>query len=404
MHTLETLHALEIGGRTGRSLRAAQRPRQIRLTQLDGELPNLALMKLAAWHREHGDAIHFTRNPQRGLFEPDYDIVYGSAIFTFSRPQVERLRREFPNAIVGGTGAEDWRAGSYPTVEQHLGVASYEHYDYSLYPNFTASIGFASRGCRLRCGFCVVPLKEGKPKSTNTIADIWRGDPYPKHLHLLDNDFFGNIIAPEMMAELEQSSSTLEELSRKMRALEKQLIAAGEAEWQKRLEEIRVGRFRTCFNQGINVRMIDAEIAKALASVKYYDKAFKKRRLYTAWDNLRDESIFMRGVNHLFDAGIKAHHLMVYMLVGYDAEETWERLFYRFDRMVKLGMKPYPMVYEKAPRHSGNAMAWKDLKAFQRWVNGGYYRFIPWSQYHVSNRDRLADHRRAIELGFSPAA
>jgi hypothetical protein len=37
----------------------------------------------------------------------------------------------------------------------------------------------------------VVPRKEGKPRSVNTIADIWRGKPWPKHLHLLDNDFFG---------------------------------------------------------------------------------------------------------------------------------------------------------------------------------------------------------------------
>jgi hypothetical protein len=40
----------------------------IRLTQLDGKLPNLALMKLAAYHRDRGDEIVFTRSPYRDPF------------------------------------------------------------------------------------------------------------------------------------------------------------------------------------------------------------------------------------------------------------------------------------------------------------------------------------------------
>jgi hypothetical protein len=62
--------------------------------------------------------------------------------------------------------------------------------DFSIYPNFAASIGFTQRGCRFRCGFCVVPKKEVRPRPVNTIASIWHGTPWPKHLHLLDNDFF----------------------------------------------------------------------------------------------------------------------------------------------------------------------------------------------------------------------
>ena len=62
-------------------------------------------------------------------------------------------------------------------MEQLLGVEEYEHYDYSIYgASFAASIGFTQRGCRLKCPFCVVPRKEG---------GIWRGEPYPRHLHLL---------------------------------------------------------------------------------------------------------------------------------------------------------------------------------------------------------------------------
>ena len=67
---------------------------RVRLTQLDGKLPNLALMKLAHWHREQGDELIFTRNARRGLFDDVYDRVYGSAIFTFSLPTVAAFKRD----------------------------------------------------------------------------------------------------------------------------------------------------------------------------------------------------------------------------------------------------------------------------------------------------------------------
>lgn len=40
----------------------------VRLTQIDGALPNLALMKLAHWHRARGDTVTLTRDIERDLF------------------------------------------------------------------------------------------------------------------------------------------------------------------------------------------------------------------------------------------------------------------------------------------------------------------------------------------------
>ena len=55
------------------------------------------------------------------------------------------------------------------------------------------------------------------------------------------------------------------------------------------MEELREGRFKVNFNQGINIRLITPEAAQALAQVRYYDAKFVNRRLYTAWDNLGQE-------------------------------------------------------------------------------------------------------------------
>jgi hypothetical protein len=152
---------------------------KIRLIQVDGKLPNLALMKLAHWHKAQGDEVFFSRSLEPDLFCQAPDRVYGSAIFSYSAERVAHLKANFPETIVGGT----YNLLENRTVEQLLGLEEYEHYDYSILPPnkegkvFEGSIGFTARGCRLKCGFCVVPKKEGRPRSVNTIYDIWRGEP-----------------------------------------------------------------------------------------------------------------------------------------------------------------------------------------------------------------------------------
>ena len=319
---------------------------EIRLTQLDGKLPNLALMNLAGWHKARGDGVHFyrgSRGAERHLDEPDYSRIYASAIFKFSAPLIAKFMQQFPEAIIGGTGTT-----SRLTVEQLLG-GDVSYPDYSVAPaGFTASLGFTQRGCRLKCKFCVVPEKEGKPAIANTIAGIWRGAPWPKHIHLLDNDFFGQ---------------------------------PREA-WETRIAEIRDGDFKVCFNQGLNVRLIDQAAAEALASIEYRDDGFTRRRLYTAWDNLKDEKIFFRGVDTLQAAGIPASHLMTYMLIGFDPSETWERIFHRFNLMVDRGIRPYPMVFD--PKRL-------DLKRFQRWVVTGLYRAVSFRDYDANRKAYVRD-------------
>ena len=42
----------------------------VRLTQIDGKLPNLALMKLARHYRDRGHELHFTKHVERDMLEP----------------------------------------------------------------------------------------------------------------------------------------------------------------------------------------------------------------------------------------------------------------------------------------------------------------------------------------------
>lgn len=314
----------------------------VRVTQLDGKLPNLALMKLSAWHRSEGDDVRWERGIARQLDEPDYDVVYGSAIFSTSAKAAALFRQQWPQAIVGGSG------GDTALRVEDIVPSQFTELDYSGYPDFDASIGYAMRGCRFKCGFCVVPKQEGKARFNQTIGQIWRGPGFPKHLHLLDNDFFGN------------------------------------PQWRATVEAINEGGFKVCINQGINVRLLDAEAAKAMASMRVMDDQFKTRRIYTAWDNIGDEAVFFRGVDLLEAEGVNPDNLMVYMLVGYDPRETWDRIWHRYTRMMERKVRPYPMVHDRF-RHEKPEL-WRKLKMFQGWIIRGTHKTCSFEEFNRSHK------------------
>lgn len=306
---------------------------RVLLVQLDGKIPNLALMRLAGHHLRRGDQVELiqVRQPDsvdRTLWDA-WDVVYASAIFAKTRPVAERLLRSYPHAIIGGTG---WG----PLTIEEIGVAPDQHPDYSLWPGFTASIGFSQRGCRLNCAsFCVVPKKEGKIKDERSVLSIWRGEPWPRHLLLLDNDFFG--------------SST----------------------WRDRVQEINAGGFKVCLSQGINARFLDDETAAAMASMRCCDDQFKGRRIYTAWDNRRDEDRLFAGLEALRRHGVSPDDIMVYMLIGHwpgETEDDWE---FRRRRLREFGARPYPMPFNRTPAEMG----------FQRFCIGAHDKRWTWQQF-----------------------
>lgn len=317
---------------------------KVLLFQVDGKLPNFALMRLSNWHKAQGNEVSFS-NSVRDLWFIEADRVYSSSIFTTSQPKRDVVKQRFPEAIIGGDGYFPiWN--NLKVIGRNLGSNLSEVIkdvdpdtikpDYSLYPDFTGSIGYSQRGCRLDCGFCRMKTREGEARKVSSLLSIWRGEPYPKNIHLLDNDFFG------------------------------------QAEWRDQLQEIADHDFKVCFNQGINIRLVNEEQAEVLARVFYADDSFKHRRLYTAWDNLGDEKVFKNGVVTLSKAGIPASHLMVYMLVGFRKNETLDEVLYRFNELVSLGCRPYPMVFDPTKT---------ELKRFQRWVIRRYYEFVPWKDY-----------------------
>lgn len=311
------------------------------LIQIDGKMPNLALMRLAAHHRANGDAVFLRHVNNADALVPcwwdDWDRIYASAIFTRSDKIIKRVREVYPDAIIGGTGIDLGKPeNERQTLEAH-GIG--KRLDYGDYPACRYSIGFTQRGCRLKCHFCDVWLKEGKVKAAATIREVWRGEPWPRHLMLLDNDFFG------------------------------------QTGWRELCEEMLAGKFKVCFTQGINARMLNPLAAQWLARLRCTDNKFERRRIYTAWDSIGDECPLMRGLNDLVNAGFKPDEIEVYMLVAENEPCITEDDLYRHRKLREFGCRPFPMPFIRND----------ETRGFQRWVvRRGDFK-CSWNNFKAAN-------------------
>ena len=106
--------------------------------------PNLALCKIAAWHKQHGDTVEWATP-----FE-HYDILYRSKIFNFTPD--DHTIYNCDKEVRGGTGYD-----IYSALPDEIDAIQP---DFSIYPNVDkdTSFGFLTRGCIRKYKWCVVPL------------------------------------------------------------------------------------------------------------------------------------------------------------------------------------------------------------------------------------------------------
>ncbi len=188
-------HALPIPVplRRGRVVRLRRlSPGTVLLVDVDGTLPNLALMKLSRHVKNLGGKVALAR----GISDlPPADLVRASCVFSTpaSARRVEVLHERYNGRLeVGGSGV-DLRLRLAPEVEQ---LAS----DYSLYPELDGrALGFLTRGCPARCSFCLVPAKEGPPRLVSDLASLLQGR---RKLILLDDNLLAHPAALELLEEM----------------------------------------------------------------------------------------------------------------------------------------------------------------------------------------------------------
>lgn len=243
---------------------------KIGMIDVDGhsEFPNLALMKLAAWHKAQGDSVEWYYPIL--AYEP-LDRVYMSKVFTFSPDYPFAINAK--EIVKGGTGY-----GLYNDLTPEI---EYTFPDYSIYPKYKAAIGFLTRGCVRKCPWCIVPKKEGWIHAVNTWDKIKRPD--SRDIVFLDN----NVLASDHGIE--------------------------------QIEDMIGKNVRIDFNQGMDARLVTPEIAKILSKVKWI------RYLRFACDTSAMIPIVERAVRYLEENGVKRYRIFVYTLIQ-DVDESLQRI------------------------------------------------------------------------------
>ena len=115
----------------------------IGILAVDSNFPNLALMKISAYHKARGDQVEWY-NPLC-----KYDKVYAAKVFTFTPDY---------NYYINANQIE--KCGTVYDIEKVLPIeVDRLQPDYSIYNiDSNLSYGFLTRGCPNRCKWCVMNM------------------------------------------------------------------------------------------------------------------------------------------------------------------------------------------------------------------------------------------------------
>ena len=285
------------------------------LIDVDGHnFPNLALMRISAWHKAQGDQVEWWMGD---LFH--YDVVYKSKVFSdaYSKDAPDPLNCD--KVIKGGTGynislrggVECFDAEHHETLPPEIEKM---FPDYSIYPEYKYAVSMTSRGCPRGCAFCHAAAKEGRCSvKVANVSDFWNGQDEIK------------VLDPNITA------------CREKRDLM----------WQYRDTGAKID-----FTQGLDIRLLNEEDIDDLNNMRL-------RTIHFAWDNPKDD-LEERFRDFAKRFRRKSNIAMVYVLTNFNS--TMDENLHRIYTLRDIGYDPYVMIYNKhnAPH---------EVMELQRWCN-----------------------------------
>ena len=305
---------------------------QIGLIDIDGtgaikkkwgktQYPNLALAKLAAWHKQQGDNVEW--------YTPfsHYDRVYMAKVFNFT-PDYGYVINNADEIIRGGTG--------YDVHSKLPEEVDRTQPDYSIYPEIPAdyAYGFLTRGCPNKCPWCVVPVKEGRIVPYMDVDEIAVDGRH--NLVLMDNN----------------------------------ILAAGDYAVEQLHKIIKRG-YRVDFNQALDARLVTDEFAQLLARVKWLEN----NRIRFGCDTHKQIDDCEHAIELLEHYGFRGQFFLYTMIGGNnDLEECYSRINHWRQRMLyarehrnRCYTYPHAQPYRdpRSPHHT--IPMWQ--KDMAQWVN-----------------------------------
>ena len=290
---------------------------RIGLIDVDGHnFPNLALMRISAYHKAQGDLVEWWWSDF-----VHYDIVYMSKIFSdeYSPDVPEPMNAD--QVIKGGTGycihLENGKE-VFDKSKNHSLPPEIERMfpDYSLYPQYNFAVSMTGRGCPNGCGFCHVCAKEGRCSyKVADVSDFWNGQ---NEIRVLDPNLTACPDKRELMRQYRETGARID------------------------------------FTQGLDIRLLDEDDVADI-------NAMRLKNVHFAWDNPRNDlKEKFRWYTQVGRKNKYGRFGTVYCLTNFNS--TMEENLYRIYTLRDLGYDPYVMIYNKphAPR---------EIKRLQRWVN-----------------------------------
>lgn len=275
----------------------------ISLIDVDSKIPNLALMKISAYHKGIGDSVRFY-DPGRAT----PDKIYMSKVFDFTpdfrffptRPDCEISK--------GGTGYDPGAKLPFPDYDRIMP-------DYSLY-GCDYALGRFTRGCPNSCPWCVVPKMDGNDvRHVADLGDFWSGQ---RVVRLLDDN---------IMADPDEFCRDCEQLSN----------AGVHVIWD-----------------ALDIRLVTDQTAEALVSVKL------EKHLHFAWDGHAQDEYIEPGIRLLSKHGLKPWRLMFYVLVGFNTTREYD--LERVYKLRDLGAHPFVMPFNKSDPYQRRLARWCNNK------------------------------------------
>ncbi|MDD5511341.1 MAG: hypothetical protein PHI12_11130 [Dehalococcoidales bacterium] len=291
----------------------------ILLIDIDSMIPNLALMKISAYHKSRGDNVGFSVS--------DPDIIYASVIFRQNKHLVDGLSFFYPNAeiVIGGVGYD--MQTKLPAEIERIRP------DYTLYPDMDYSLGYTSRGCPNSCYFCVIPQTEGKHQRWQHPSE-WHNPDFKK-ARILDPNWYAD---PDWFFETSQ--------------------------WfMDRDIAIDV-------SQGFDIRRITPGIAYQIKKLKFW------KPIHFAWDDEKDEVKIMRGIEILKNMGMKneLRHSTLFYVYCHDPDQH-ESALYRCRKLKEMDVGAFVMYNIDIPKT-------QEIIDLQRWANRPWiYWSIDYDEY-----------------------
>lgn len=278
--------------------------------------PNLALCKIARYHRQNGDYVEWA------LPFTHYDIIYKSKVFNFTPDDLAYYDAD--QIILGGTGYDiQSRLPDYIDLLQP---------DYSIYPNIPSdtAYGFLTRGCPNKCKWCVVPRKEGIIRPYMDVDEIAIDG--RTNIVLMDNN----------------------------------ILAAGDYAISQ-LNKIIDRGYRVDFNQALDARLVNETYARLLSKVKWIHN-----RIRFGCDTFKQINDCERAMKLINGYGYKGEYFL-YTMLNDNFDECYYRIHYWWNRNHECRMKHLPNIYPYAQPYRDPDNPYRPIPMWQKdmahWVN-----------------------------------